>query len=243
MQPEPQTRRQIDEVGEALFRALGDNALSIEVYGSAAGDEWAPLHSDVNLFIALRAVGFADLRLVGTILAREAAVRGMRFATPLVVPPDFLDAAADSFPIEFADMRLRHRRIAGAELLAGLRVPALALRTAAERETRTALLRLHGLAIHRPPDDETREALAHLVSALIVVCGALVDDGAATRHPGELLERLEAQMGTPLRSLRLLYGMRHGERPWPADLDLDRFVAALLAELETLVRAIDAHRV
>lgn len=244
MQPLPQTTRQIDEVGAMLFQALGANAVSIEAYGSAAGDEWAPLHSDINFFIALRTITFSDLRLIGTMLAGEAERRRLRFATPLVVQPDFLDCAGDSYPIELADMRLRHRHIAGEELLAGLRVPALALRTAAEREARTCLLRLHSLAIHRPPDPDVREVLAHLVSALIVICSALLDAPAMTLpRQLSLLQRLQDRTGVVLDAFRRLYEMRHGRRPWPEDLDLERFLDELIGEMEALVRAIDAHRV
>ena len=40
-----------------------------------------------------------------------------------------------------------------------------------------------------------------------------------------------------------LHEMREGRRAWPEDLDLDRFLDALIEEMEALVRAIDAHRV
>ena len=109
MQPRPETARHIDEIGTKLFAGLGSNAISVEVYGSAASDDFAPRHSDVNLFVALHNVSFADLRLIGTVLQRESDRLGLRFATPLVVRPDFLDTAGDSFPIELTDMRLRHR--------------------------------------------------------------------------------------------------------------------------------------
>ena len=137
MQPRPETARHIDEIGTKLFAGLGSNAISVEVYGSAASDDFAPRHSDVNLFVALHNVSFADLRLIGTVLQRESDRLGLRFATPLVVRPDFLDTAGDSFPIELTDMRLRHRLLAGADLIPRLLIPAEALRTAAEREARS----------------------------------------------------------------------------------------------------------
>ena len=79
MQPRPETARHIDEIGTKLFAGLGSNAISVEVYGSAASDDFAPRHSDVNLFIALHNVSFADLRLIGTVLQRESDRLGLRF--------------------------------------------------------------------------------------------------------------------------------------------------------------------
>jgi hypothetical protein len=244
MQPRPETARHIDEIGMKLFAGLGSNAISVEVYGSAASDDFAPRHSDVNLFIALHDVSFADLRLIGTVLQRESDRLGLRFATPLVVRPDFLDTAGDSFPIELTDMRLRHRLLAGADLIPRLLIPAEALRTAAEREARTTLLRLHSLAIHRPQDFHVREALAQLVSAVVVICSARLDAPTMRlpRQP-ELLRRTSEQAGVNLSHFEQLHEMREGRRAWPEDLDLDRFLDALIDEMEALVRAIDAHRV
>jgi len=244
MQPRPETARHIDEIGTKLFAGLGSNAISVEVYGSAASDDFAPRHSDVNLFIALHDVSFADLRLIGTVLQRESDRLGLRFATPLVVRPDFLDTAGDSFPIELTDMRLRHRLLAGADLIPRLLIPAEALRTAAEREARTTLLRLHSLAIHRPQDFHVREALAQLVSAVVVICSARLDAPTMRlpRQP-ELLRRTSEQAGVNLSHFEQLHEMREGRRAWPEDLDLDRFLDALIDEMEALVRAIDAHRV
>ncbi len=244
MQPRPETARHIDEIGTKLFAGLGSNAISVEVYGSAASDDFAPRHSDVNLFIALHNVSFADLRLIGTVLQRESDRLGLRFATPLVVRPDFLDTAGDSFPIELTDMRLRHRLLAGADLIPRLLFPAEALRTAAEREARTSLLRLHSLAIHRPQDFHVREALAQLVSAVVVICSARLDAPTMRlpRQP-ELLRRTSEQAGVNLSHFEQLHEMREGRRAWPEDLDLDRFLDALIEEMEALVRAIDAHRV
>ena len=244
MHPRPETARHIDEVGASLFQGLGSNAISVTVYGSAAGDDFAPRHSDVNLLIGLHRVRFADLRLIGTILSRESDRLGLRFATPLVVAPDFLDTAGDSFPIELTDMRLRHRLLQGEDLVPRLIVPAEALRTAAEREARTALLRLHSLAIHRPPDFDVREALAQLVSAVVVICSARLDAPTMRlpRQP-DLLRRMSEQAGVRLDHFQRLHEMREDRLAWPDDLDLDRFVDALIEEMESLVRAIDAHRV
>ena len=115
---------------------------------------------------------------------------------------------------------------------------------AAAPPPRTTLLRLHSLAIHRPQDFHVREALAQLVSAVVVICSARLDAPTMRlpRQP-ELLRRTSEQAGVNLSHFEQLHEMREGRRAWPEDLDLDRFLDALIDEMEALVRAIDAHRV
>lgn len=244
MEPRAQLSAAIDEAGRALAQALGDRVACIALYGSAASDQFSPRHSDVNLAIVLREISFADLRLIGTILEQQARSSGLRFATPLVVRPEFVRAARDSFPIELDDIRLRHRVLAGEDLFAHVRVSAEALRTAAEREARTMLLRLHGLAVHRPPEEELQGALARIGSTAPLIGDLLRDHG----HPQDRsrgrasLEALGKRIGFPLPRLIQLAELREGAAAWPDEERLDRFLGALIVEVEGLVRAIDANR-
>jgi hypothetical protein len=105
----PAVEARIDALGRTLGEALGGAVVCIAVYGSAAGDDFSPGHSDVNLLLVLRDVTFADLRLIGETL-RRAARPDLRVATPLVVTPSFLRDARDSYPIELADIRDRRSR-------------------------------------------------------------------------------------------------------------------------------------
>ncbi|HEY8514392.1 MAG TPA: hypothetical protein VIS07_02645 [Candidatus Binatia bacterium] len=242
MKPAAETARRIEQAAAALAQALGERVVSIAVYGSAAGEEFSPAHSDVNLLLVLREVEFADLRLIGTILAREAR-EDLRFATPLVVTPAFLRDAADAFPIELDDMRERHRVLHGEDLLAGVRVLPARLREQAERESRSMLLRLRALAVHRPPDAELQHALAALESALVVVERALLRSSSGER-PGRgtaLFEAIERHSGVRLRALPRLDALREGREAWPTGADLDDLLAVVLREVEALVRLVDGH--
>jgi hypothetical protein len=241
VKPAAETQRRVAEVGALLAQALGERAVCVAVYGSAAGEDFSPGHSDVNLLLVLREVSFADLRLVGTTLAREASAE-LRFATPLVVTREFLRDARDSFPIELDDIRERHRVLAGEDVLAGLRVNPDRVREQAEREARSKLLRLRALVIHRPPDEELEQALAALESALVVIERALLAaEGPRPARGAALFAAVGAQAGVALEALPRLDAMREGREPWPRGADLDDLLAALLREVETLVRFVDAH--
>lgn len=242
MKPAAEVQERIDDVGRALAQALGQGAECIAVYGSAAGDDFSPRHSDVNLLIVLRAVTFEDLRLIGSTLSREAP-DDLLFATPLVIAPAFLKDARDSFPIELDDIAERHRILHGRDLLAGLQVNRAHVREEAEREARTKLLHLRALVMHKPPEGEMRHALSSLVNMIALIERALLREhqSAHALRGGALFAEVERQQGISLHTLARLHGMREGTEPWPDGDDLDDLVRATLRDVESLVAWVDAH--
>jgi hypothetical protein len=242
MRTERRFAERIDETGQALAQALGSRAVAVVLYGSAAGEDFSPEHSDVNLLVVLREVAFQDLRLIGSTLERESSRQGVRFATPLVVRAEFLRAARDSFPIELEDIRTRHRILAGADMLSDLSVAPASVRLAAEREVRTMLLRVHALAMHRPDDVAVRDALSHLYSSFAVVGAALLELARGVGRPrgAALLAAIADRVGVELPGFREVHESREGARPWPAQQELDRLLDAILRELHAVVAKLDA---
>jgi hypothetical protein len=243
VKPEAEIQTRIDHLGGALAEALGEAALCITVYGSAAGEDFSPGLSDVNLLIVLREVTYADLRLIGAILARDG--KGLPLAAPLVVGPDFLERARDSFPIELADIRERHRILAGTDVLSiGIRVAPERLREQAEREARTLLLKLRAMVMRDPSDGEVRQTLSSLASTLAVIERALLRaknaEGAALRG-ADLFRAIEQQHGIRLPTLTRVLRMREGGAAWPTGEELNDLLPGTLHEVEALVSFIDGH--
>jgi predicted nucleotidyltransferase len=236
---DPKTDERVLGLGKALAEGLGERVVSIAVYGSAAGDEYSPGFSDVNLLVVLREISFNDLRLIGTILAREAG-SGLRLSTPLVVRPRFLERARDAFPIELHDIRERHRVIHGTDLLGGLEISPEALRRQAEREARGKLLRLRGLVIARPDDRTLQQALASAATTFLILARNLLPHRAGPRPRGvALLDEFAREHGLRLPILRRLETLRLAHAAWPVEHELDELLAGLLGEVESLVQSID----
>ncbi|MDG2306209.1 MAG: hypothetical protein P8R42_16470 [Candidatus Binatia bacterium] len=242
MEPAAEVSKRIDDVGQSLAQALGAGAVCIAVYGSAAGDDFSPGHSDVNLLIVLRDVTFADLRLIGATLEREAT-DALIFATPLVIAPSFLTDARDSFPIELADIAARHRVLQGDDLLASVRVSPAHIREEAEREARSKLLHLRALVMHRPPEAEMRHALAGLVSTISLLERALLEKKAAGAElrGAALFAEIQRLQGITLGSLNRLHAMREERESWPSGDALDELVEGALRDVEALVAWVDTH--
>ncbi len=241
MEPAAEVRQRIDEMGKALAQGLGTGAECIAVYGSAASEDFSPGHSDVNLLIVLRRVTFADLRLIGATLQREAR-DDLVFATPLVIAPPFLNDAADSFPIELDDIAARHRLLHGQDLLSGIHVKTAHIREEAEREARGKLLHLRALVMHNPPEAEMRHAMAGLVSTIALIERALLRGRQDTGLRGAaLFAEIKNRQGISLHTLARLHDMREGSEPWPTGDALDELVEAALRDVEDLVVWVDAH--
>src|SRR5690349_18553600 len=118
-------RTVIDEAGAELATACGEALRSLAVYGSAAGDEFDPERSDVNLAVVLDPCDGSHLRRIAQWWVRW---RGMRLAAPLVLSARELERSRDVFPLELLDMRARHRTLAGSEVFANLVVEREAVR-------------------------------------------------------------------------------------------------------------------
>jgi len=131
--------KQINEFVDRLRQAAGENLQSVILYGSAAGGEFHPEFSNVNLLCILRDTSFPGLRAIA-----PAAVWWTRqkHRPPLLLTRDELERSADVFSIELLDMQQRHRVLFGDDVLSGLQIPMHLHRAQLEYELREKLILL-----------------------------------------------------------------------------------------------------
>jgi len=118
---------------------FGDDLTAIILYGSAAGADYTPGKSDINLLIVLTDRGIGQLRKAIEPVSRW---RKRNVATPLFMTKAYLDSSLDSYPVEFLNMRENHRTIFGEDVLAELTFDPKYLRLQIERELKGKLLLL-----------------------------------------------------------------------------------------------------
>ncbi len=118
---------------------LGDDLVSLVLYGSAARGTHVEGRSDLNVLLVARTASPAALRRIAPALEAWARA-GHR--PPLIHTEDEWRAAADVFPMEMEDIREAHRLLAGRDPMAGLATRREDLRRELERETRGLLTRL-----------------------------------------------------------------------------------------------------
>jgi predicted nucleotidyltransferase len=120
-------------------RCYGEGLVSVVVYGSAAGGDFDPVRSDVNLLVVI-----ADATL--PMLEKSAEVQKKwlkhRCTTPIFMDRAYIKQSLDSFPIEFLDMKGRRKVVMGEDVLADLQIDLRDLRLQVERELKGKRLRL-----------------------------------------------------------------------------------------------------
>ena len=216
---------------------LGERLVCLALYGSAATGHFVPERSDVNCAVVVTRVTVQVLDDLAPVVARW---RAKRFALPLLVDPEYLERACDTFPMELDDLRRGHRLLAGRDVFADLRTTRDALRIACEREARGKQLRLRALYLETIGRDAAFEQVmvGSLKSFLVLLRHLLALHGRPMPHDhGAVLDGGEALLG-PLPAMRRLLAHRTGtaSRPVPA---LRADFATYLDEIDRIVVATD----
>jgi hypothetical protein len=121
--------------------ALGEKLRGAALYGSAAGGEFHPAHSDVNVAFVFSVLGAAELDALTRV---NRTWRGARVVRPLLLSEESLRRSLDSYPLEYLLIRERHETLHGPDYFAALPLDRGVLRLQVERVLRAQEL---GLAL------------------------------------------------------------------------------------------------
>lgn len=130
---------QLDTLAAGLEQTVGQDLVSLTLYGSAARGDFSPDRSDVNLLLILTDASPARLRAIGP--AVHAWVKAGH-PPPLIFSRPGWRASTDVFPIEIEDMRQAHRVVRGQDPFVDLETSPADLRQELEREVLGKLLQL-----------------------------------------------------------------------------------------------------
>jgi len=124
---------------EAMVRLHGDNLKSISLYGSAVGEDFIPKKSNVNLLFVMERIDPSDLkkslRLVG-----QGRKKGI---IPLFLTVEHMKSSADTFPIEFLEIKENYILLYGNDILKELEVNSQNVRLQCEQQLKGGLIRLY----------------------------------------------------------------------------------------------------
>ncbi len=131
--------RPLAELTAALQAALGDDLVSVVLYGGAARDEHQRGRSDTNLLVVLKQVAPTQLRAIAPAMRR--ARKQIRLS-PVVLSREELAASAETSAIELTEMQEQHVVLFGQDPLTNPRIEPQHLRLQVEHELRSKLFRL-----------------------------------------------------------------------------------------------------
>jgi predicted nucleotidyltransferase len=200
---------------EKLRNAYTDRLVSVILYGSAAnhGDKL----SDLNVLCVLKQVTPRELGESEPILRWW---REQGHPSPLLMSEEEAHNSADSFPIEFRDMRERRKVLHGVDVIAHVQVDMRNYRAQVEHELRAKLLRLrqHGAQVLSDPQALLRLCLESVSTFCVLGRHALLLAGIEVGHDRrEVVRRLGSMLNADPGAFEILLDLRETKRDVPAD--------------------------
>lgn len=246
MPPAPQTAPPIPAPVESalekfcatLQTALGDQLLSVLLYGGLAKGEFIAQSSDVNVLVVLRQVTVELLdRMIPAIDQARIEIR----LSLLTLAQSDLEVSSDLFPTKFLDIQRHHRLLIGQAVLGKVEITRDRLRRQCAREIQNLLLRLRQFYLQRSRRPEQVEAtLKRMLSPFLANLAAVVELKTGT-PPASKADAIQAASGLGVNEaiLRDLLALKRGELK-PDAAGLRRLYADFLAAVEASARVVEA---
>jgi len=134
----PASLRQAVERYAGRVRSLaGSSAEALVLFGSVAAGSFDPKsHTARSVLIVDR----IDLEMLRQLAKEGPAFGKLRIAAPLVMTPNYINASANTFPLEFLEIKQNHFNVFGHDYFAELVLSETDMRHECERELKTVLL-------------------------------------------------------------------------------------------------------
>jgi len=233
-------REGLESFCAGLQDALGDQLVSIVLYGGLAKGEYVPGSSDVNVMLVFRE---ATVEVLDR--AAPPVRRGMlEFAlSVLVLTEEGLGRSTDVFPIKFLDMQNHHRVLWGKDVLAGLTIARDHLRLRCEQEIKNLLLKLRRFYLQRGSHTDLIEGtLKRAISSFLGDLNALLVLKTAEAPSGkeQIVDAAVRELGLAEKTLRDVLALKSGSyRPGAAELK--RLYGAFMATVQEAANIADRH--
>ncbi len=226
-----------DLVGR-LRDALGDDVVSVVLYGSAVAGDYQAKVSDLNVLCVLTRIGADELHKVGEPvrwwLKKKQPI-------PIFLSREEVESAHDAFAIEFLDIRVAYRVLHGEDVVAGIEVEPAHHRHQVEHELRSRLLRLREryVAAQKDRRELTRLLVESLPSFATLLRHALIlngDEPPVTKH--EIFQRAARQFGLSAKPFEAILAFRQGAERLD-DHDIHPVFGDYLAQITKAAEAVD----
>jgi hypothetical protein len=198
--------RDLQDLTEALKTTLGDHLTSVILFGSFAGTDFHPDHSDVNVLV-MADQSFSMLEKMGPVL-KAWAKKG--HVLPVLVERRELPSFARAFPIEFLDMQSQHRVLFGDDPLSTLKVDVSLLRAQAEHELALNHLKLRqAFALAGNDEKKIRAVLTDSLPSVLTLFRALLrSEGIELADKVEAAKKMGEKIGFDSALVERLHDLR-----------------------------------
>jgi predicted nucleotidyltransferase len=213
--------------------------VSVVLFGSAAVGDHHGRFSDINVLCVLQQVTPRELAECGPIFRWW---RELENPSPLLLSMEEVRNSTDCFPIEFHDIRERHRILYGEDVVSGLEIDDTFYRAQVEYELRSKLLRLRQKAVGVLSEkDMLRQLLADSLSTfcvlfrhVLILCG--VKDAKFEKR--EIIKQAQEKFNLDPVPFRKLLDLRE-QKIKPRDVEPGALFEKYLEEIQRVVDAVD----
>jgi hypothetical protein len=183
-------KKAIQRFGEQMHALLGDNLVSVELFGGVVRGEGRGL----SVLVVLNQVAGGVLDgMIEPIAALDKATG----AAPLIITEAELKTSTDVFPNKFLDIQRYHRTLAGRDVMATLEISTEHLRLRCEQEVRNLALRLRRAYVEHARNEKdllgTLLLSAEAFKAIVETVHEVVL-GSAPASPASAVTKLAAEL-------------------------------------------------
>ena len=222
--------------------AMGAEFLAAYLHGSVLTQGFDERRSRVNLLIVARSLNLDVLDAASRAIPED---RKPPHVSPLFLTQRQIEKSLDVFPIEWIDIKERHLRLEGQDVLGPLEVPRVHLRLQIEQELREKLITLRQAYLaHARRPEALGEVLQAAASSFATLCRSLLrlrgeSPPAQTAH---VIERVADVFALDAEGLLAAHLARYGEQRFKT-VETTAHFRKFLVEVERLVNAIDEIQV
>ena len=224
-----------------LKKALGDDLISVVLYGSAAAGDQSKNYSDVNILVVVTAMGLPVLKKTMPIVKKWTRLGNH---PPLFFTKDRIQQAEDVFPMEFLDIKANHKILWGDDPFCDLKVHTDHLRHQLEYELRGKLIQLREryLETNGIPR-RIQEMLAKSISTFVVlfkgVLRLLGEEPPA--HKQDVISTLSHRVPLEKDILHDILRLRENDKN-AFKRDPEALLEGLLKSVEAVVDFVDQYK-
>ena len=132
-------RKNVNKYLIKLIGLLGNDIVSIFIYGSATGKNYIQGKSDVNIAVVLKELGIGELKKSLKVVSWGIK---KRISAPLMMTVKHIQTSTDVFPVEFLEMKDSYYLLYGQDLLKDLPIEKTNLRLQCEQQLKGKLIRI-----------------------------------------------------------------------------------------------------
>ena len=231
-------QKQLDQLLSKLKAAYGERLMSVMLYGSGATGELHNVYSDLNILCVLAEITPTELAASETIFRWW---RDLGSPSPLLMTPEEIRTSADSFPIEFHDIKEKSRLLHGTDLVTAVVIDDRHYRAQVEYQLRSKLLRLRQKAggIY-----SRKDLLLHLMAESVSTFCVLfrhalrLSGGQPDWTKHQIVDQTQARFGIAPECFHKLLDLREGKVK-EKDVDAHALLGPYLYQIEEVIRVVD----